>query len=53
MMYYIFFMVAAANFVAFVVSLVMYVKESVKVGRYRNLESFIRNMEIENLKQAV
>ncbi|MDO4506166.1 MAG: hypothetical protein Q4B64_04395 [Spirochaetales bacterium] len=53
MLYYVFYSIAAVNFAAFLVSLILYTKESIKCENYRKLEEYIRSLEIENLKQAV
>lgn len=52
MLYYIFYAVAALNFTAFIVSLVLYAKEAVKCARYERLEEYIRKLEVENLMQV-
>lgn len=53
MLYYVFYAVAAVNFAAFIVSLVMLAKESLKYTRYGKVEEYIRRLEMENLKHAV
>lgn len=52
MMYYVFFMIVALNFAGFMVSLLMYFRESLKAARYREIENYIRSLEIENLKSG-
>lgn len=52
MLYYVFYSIAAVNFAAFLVSLIMYTRESIKCANYRRFEEYIRDLEIENLKQA-
>lgn len=53
MLYYVFYAVAAVNFAAFIVSLVMLAKESFRCSRYRKVEEYIRRLEMENLRHAV
>ncbi|MCI5831116.1 MAG: hypothetical protein UHY90_04405 [Treponema sp.] len=52
MIYYVFFIAAAVNLVAFIGSIVMYTVENIRFNRYKKIESYIRNMEIENLKST-
>lgn len=43
MLFYVFYSIAAVNFAAFLISLILYVKESIKCANYRKLEEYIRS----------